>query len=58
MAQILSLPPLPTEEQLREEHLNKWEEILDTELELVQALMRMIEAKREIIREVRQKHQA
>jgi|GEM_PF-5519471 len=58
MEPILSLPPLPTGDQLRNEYLGKWEAVLDTELELVQALMRMIEAKREIIREVRQKHEA
>lgn len=58
MGPILSLPPLPTGDQLRDEYLGKWEEILDTELELVRALMRMIEAKREVIREVRQKHQS
>lgn len=56
MAQILSLPPLPTGEKLRDEYLTKWEEILDAEQELVEALMRMVEAKRQVIREVREKH--
>lgn len=56
MGQILSLPPLPTGEKLREEYLAKWEEILDTEQELVQTLMKMIEAKRTVIREARERH--
>lgn len=56
MGQISSLPPLPTGDQLRAEYLGKWEEILDVEEELVKALTRMIEAKRQIIREVKDKH--
>lgn len=56
MAQILSLPPLPAGEKLRDECLTNWEQILDAEEELIDALMRILEAKRQVIREMREQY--